>query len=182
MSAPGPNRRPLGYDNWRTPSWLVRTVDAVFSGQVVDISARTEEDSALPYRWKPIGDVWERLPSLEGSGVVAFCNPPYGRELPKWVDFVTKYSIPVLWLVPASTDTQWFKKLWLQADLVVFFTGRLKFTLRGKDEEKSAATIGSALIATKFLHSGGHPVVKLIDTEEEWQLRLILMRFLREGL
>jgi len=175
VSASGPNRRLLGYDYWKSPIWLVKTIDEVFNREIVDISARTEEESALPSHWPSIGDVWGKLSTLEGTNKIAYCNPPYGTALPKWTSFVlSNSSIPVLWLVPCSTDAKWFKNLWQHANLVIFFTGRLDFYRLGREGEKTTPTIGSALVATKFLPPTGDPLVKLVDKGDTESLRIYL--------
>lgn len=46
-----------------------------------------------------------------GGGKRVFCNPPYGRELPKWIkkahDEAEKGALVVM-LIPARTDTRAF--------------------------------------------------------------------------
>lgn len=46
------------------------------------------------------------------SGETVFCNPPYGRELPKWIEKCAKESkhAKVVMLIPARTDTIAFHK------------------------------------------------------------------------
>jgi len=41
-----------------------------------------------------------------------WCNPPYGRELPKFLakGLEASYNLPVVFLLPNSTDTRWFHK------------------------------------------------------------------------
>lgn len=68
--------------------------------------------------------------ALIKNGGVVFCNPPYGRELPKWVkksyEEAKKGSIVVM-LLPARTDTRWFHDyIYGKAD-IRFIKGRLKF-------------------------------------------------------
>ena len=58
-------------------------------------------------------------------------NPPYGKELPKWMH-KAHYSAmndgcTVICLVPARTDTQWWHDYALKADEIRFIKGRLKF-------------------------------------------------------
>lgn len=62
------------------------------------------------------------------SGGLVFVNPPYGRELPAWVDkgrAEADYGCEILMLVPARTDTKWFQTAMF--DAVCFWRGRLKF-------------------------------------------------------
>jgi len=69
-----------------------------------------------------------------GGGRTVFCNPPYGRELGKWVrkayEEAHKPNTKVLLLVPARTDTAWFQDYCLSAPeqvKIYFLRGRLKF-------------------------------------------------------
>lgn len=74
---------------------------------------------------------------LHGSGGLdrpwgdsTYCNPPYGREIGKWI--VKAYTEArggktVVLLVPSRTDTAWFQDYCLKADEIRFIKGRLKF-------------------------------------------------------
>lgn len=45
------------------------------------------------------------------SGNRVFCNPPYGREIAKWVEKAyteSQKGVFIVMLVPARTDTKWF--------------------------------------------------------------------------
>lgn len=65
-------------------------------------------------------------------GEVVFCNPPYGRDLPKWVRkcfFEAMYGgckLAVM-LIPARTDTQWFHDYIYGRAEIRFIRGRLRF-------------------------------------------------------
>ena len=37
-----------------------------------------------------------------------FCNPPYGREIGKWVKKASEAQGVVVMLIPARTDTKYF--------------------------------------------------------------------------
>lgn len=64
-----------------------------------------------------------------GGGQVVFCNPPYGRELPKWVRKCHEESrhATVVMLIPARTDTRWFHDYIYNKAEIRFIKGRLKF-------------------------------------------------------
>jgi hypothetical protein len=74
-----------------------------------------------------------------------FMNPPYGREIIVWVDYLvdqfrrgnTKQAIALL---PARTDTQWFGRL--SEFPVCFVKGRLKFS-----DSQNSAPFPSAIFA-----------------------------------
>ena len=56
-----------------------------------------------------------------------FCNPPYGPEIPK---FLNRWHEPELavYLIPARTDTRWFHEICLpHAAEIRFIKGRLRF-------------------------------------------------------
>lgn len=65
-------------------------------------------------------------------GGAVFCNPPYGREIGKWVKKAFEESqhinFPIVLLIPARTDTSYFHDyIYGKAD-IRFIRGRLRFT------------------------------------------------------
>lgn len=69
--------------------------------------------------------------SQEWKGV-CWCNPPYGREIYKWVrkaSISAKNGATVVMLIPARTDTKWFHEYIYRKEnvKVKFIKGRLKF-------------------------------------------------------
>ena len=72
------------------------------------------------------------------SGHVVFCNPPYGRDIAKWVRkcFREVYcgGCPcAVLLVPARTDTKWFHDYIYHKAEVRFVKGRLRFGGSGEN-------------------------------------------------
>ena len=67
---------------------------------------------------------------LNLGGHRVFCNPPYGREISKWVEKAYKESRKpntlVVMLLPARTDTRWFHDYCVKGE-IEFINGRLKF-------------------------------------------------------
>ena len=64
------------------------------------------------------------------GGQRVFCNPPYGRELPKWVKKCYEESSRaevVVMLIPARTDTSYFHDFIYGKAEIRFIRGRLKF-------------------------------------------------------
>ena len=66
------------------------------------------------------------------SGERVFCNPPYGREIAKWVRkcFDEVYSGGcdlVVALLPARTDTKWFHNYVYNKTEIRFLDKRIKF-------------------------------------------------------
>ena len=76
----------------------------------------TKEDDGLTKPWE---------------GEVVFMNPPYGREIWKWVKKAAmegrKPNTVVVALLPARTDTRWFHDYVLEYGIIYFLRGRLKF-------------------------------------------------------
>ena len=64
-------------------------------------------------------------------GETVFCNPPYGREITKWVEKAYKESQgsdkKIVMLLPARTDTKWFHDYIYGKAEIRFIKGRLKF-------------------------------------------------------
>lgn len=65
------------------------------------------------------------------GGQTVFCNPPYGREISKWVkkcyEESHKDNTTVVMLIPARTDTSYFHDYIYNHAEVRFIRGRLKF-------------------------------------------------------
>lgn len=63
-------------------------------------------------------------------GETVFCNPPYGRELPLWIEKAAKSAgggTTVVMLIPARTDTRAFHDYIYNKAEIRFIRGRLKF-------------------------------------------------------
>lgn len=78
----------------------------------------------------------EEANALEQDWIVeddkdAWCNPPYGRGIIKWITKATeeteKHGTCIVMLLPSRTDTAWFRRVVETADEVRFFKGRLQF-------------------------------------------------------
>lgn len=67
-----------------------------------------------------------------GIGGAVFCNPPYGREIRKWVkkahEEAQKIRYPIVLLIPARTDTSYFHDYIYDKAEIRFIRGRLRFT------------------------------------------------------
>lgn len=71
----------------------------------------TPEDDGLSQNW---------------NGHTVFMNPPYGREIGKWVKKAYESNCYAVCLLPARTDTKWFHDYCLKGE-IIFLKGRLKF-------------------------------------------------------
>ncbi len=63
-------------------------------------------------------------------GRVNFVNPPYGREIGKWLKKgweESRSGKTVVFLIASRTDTKWWHDYVMQASEIRFIKGRLKF-------------------------------------------------------
>lgn len=75
---------------------------------------------------------------------IVFCNPPYGKELPLWVEKAyneNKKGSFVVMLIPARTDTRYFHDYIYKQHEIRFIKGRLKF-----NDGKNPAPFPSMLV------------------------------------
>ena len=83
------------------------------------------------------------------SNDVVFMNPPYGREIKKWIKKAYEESLngaTVVCLIPARTDTMyWHDFIFDKADDIRFLKGRLKF-----GNGKNSAPFPSAIVVYKY--------------------------------
>jgi len=92
------------------------------------------------------------------GGHRAFVNPPYGREIGKWVykclaEVIHGCELAVM-LIPSRTDTRWFHDYILGKAEIRFIRGRLKFIDLDyvgdeKDRKISPAPFPSILVIFK---------------------------------
>ena len=107
----------------------------------LDVCATTEnhkadqffspEDDGLAQEWAPHR---------------CWMNPPYGREIKRWMKKAYSESLKgalVVCLVPARTDTAWFQDYAMRGE-ITFLRGRLKF-----GGSKNSAPFPSAVVVFK---------------------------------
>lgn len=82
------------------------------------------------------------------GGETVFCNPPYGRNIYKWVkksyEESKKENTVVVMLIPARTDTKYFHEFIYHNAEIRFLKGRLKF-----GGSKNAAPFPSMVVIFK---------------------------------
>lgn len=131
-------------DEWSTPQNLFDQLNAIYQF-TLDVCATpenakcnrfyTEADNGLLQPWR--GRVW--------------CNPPYGREIGKWVQCavtateqwgpIGRTADVVVMLLPARTDTRWWHEYVIPYGQITFLRGRLKF-----GGAKTSAPFPSAIV------------------------------------
>ena len=81
------------------------------------------------------------------SNEIVFCNPPYGREIKKWVKKCheeAKKGAEIVLLIPARTDTSYFHDFIYGKTAIRFIRGRLKF-----GDNKNSAPFPSMIVIFK---------------------------------
>lgn len=112
-------------DNWATPQDYFDTIDKEFHFTLDPCADENNHKTPKYYTKKDNGL------TKDWSGQRVFCNPPYGKEISKWVEKAyregTKDHTLVVLLIPARTDTKYFHNFILNRAEIRFVPGRLKF-------------------------------------------------------
>lgn len=107
-------------DMWETPQDFFNKLNKEFNFDV-DVCA-TKENAKC-----------KKFYTLEENGLqqtwtgTCWMNPPYGREISKWVKKASESKATVVCLLPARTDTRWFHEYIYNKAEIRFIKGRLRF-------------------------------------------------------
>ena len=108
-------------DEWETPQYLFDELDQEFHFDI-DVCASIDNHKC------------DRFFSKEKDGLkmdwgreCIWCNPPYGKEIAKWVQKCAYHNGLAVMLLPARTDTRWFHDYIYNKAEIRFIKGRLKF-------------------------------------------------------
>lgn len=145
---------------WETPQWLFDELDAEW-GFTLDPCATAENAKCSKYYTKEQDGLIQ-----DWSGEIVFMNPPYGREIGKWVQKAYEESLKgavVVCLLPSRTDTTWWHEYVMKSDNIKFLRGRLKF-----GGGKNSAPFPSVIVVFKIkgLDAG---IEKILDHLEAVQ-------------
>jgi phage N-6-adenine-methyltransferase len=141
IAPPCHTRTEQSSDSWITPKWLINALGPFDLDPCASISQPwpcaqeqyTEKDNGLLREWK--GFVW--------------LNPPYGRELGKWLNRLALHRNGIA-LVFARTETRdFFINVWPFANAMLFIRGRLTFHYPDGSTSRNGGNSGgpSVLIA-----------------------------------
>ena len=132
-------------DSWETPPSLFNILDMEFNFTLDPCCTKqtakckkffTKEEDGLIQDW---------------SKDIVFVNPPYGREIGKWVEKSyneTKKGAKVVMLIPSRTDTKWFHDFIYNKAEIRFLKGRIRF-LQNKKELNAAPFPAMLIIFNK---------------------------------
>ena len=121
---------------WETPAYLFEEYNYKYHFDL-DICATNENAKCLRYFTKEQDGLRQ-----EWRGV-CWMNPPYGREIGKWVEKAYKSALKgatVVCLLPARTDTSWWHDYCMKGQ-IEFIRGRVKF-----GNSKHGAPFPSAIV------------------------------------
>lgn len=109
---------------WETPQDLFDELDKEFGFRLDPCATDGNTKCPVYFTVKDdgLGQPWRPSP--------VFVNPPYGREIAKWVQKgfeEAQQGAVVVMLLPARTDTRWFHDYCMKAKEIRFLKGRLKF-------------------------------------------------------
>ena len=164
--------------NWATPVDLFNRLNTEFCFDL-DASA-SQHNNKCPYyldeeinaltlsSWHTPPCVKDRdgnLTSAPSPRRSIFLNPPWGREISKWLEKAYAESISpialgptITCLIPACTDTRWWRDYVWKAQEVRLITGRPKFV---RDDGHTGPSPKGAAICIFTPWSSGPPKVEL---------------------
>ena len=126
-------------DLWSTPQELYDTYNQTYNFEL-DVCATKDNAKCSKYYTKEEDGL-----SQDWTGTI-WMNPPYGREIGKWMKKAYEASLTgatIVCLVPSRTDTKWWHNYAMYGD-ITFIKGRLKF-----GNAKNSAPFPSAIVIFK---------------------------------
>lgn len=141
--------------HWETPQELFEELDREFKFNI-DVCASHQNRKCSRYISKSEDALKMSWSIYETAPTHCFMNPPYGREIIKFIQKAYIESLKgnlVVCLVPARTDTRWWSIFWDRENHrpkenveVRFLSGRVKFK---KDGSINNAPFPSAIVIMK---------------------------------
>ena len=136
--------------DWCTPIDFFNELNKEFNF-VLDAAATDETAKCKDYFTPETDGLKQSWKRTDGA---VFCNPPYGREIGKWVkkayEESTKHNTTIVLLIPARTDTAYFHNYIYKRAEIRFIRGRLKFT-----DENGIAGDAAPFPSMVVIYTGG---------------------------
>lgn len=126
---------------WETPQDLFDALDKEFHFTLDPCSTDANAKCAKHYTKEHDGL------SQDWTGETVYCNPPYGREMSKWIRKCYEHFIrggTAVMLIPARTDTKAFHEYIYGKAEIRFLRGRLRF-----NNSKNSAPFPSMIVIYK---------------------------------
>lgn len=121
-------------NEWETPQDLYDKLDEEFHFNLDPCS--TDKNHKCKNYFTIKDDGLSKYWFVEG-GARVFVNPPYGKEIKKWVkkcyeESKKEYVDVIVMLIPARTETKYFHDYIYHKAEIRFIKGRIKFCIDGK--------------------------------------------------
>ena len=131
MSKSQPILRQPQSSDWATPIELFAEYDALYHFTLDVCSSHALNWQLCPRFYSPYDNGLHR----SWQAQTCWMNPPYGREIAKWVRKAhlewIKGNCTIVALLPARTDMRWFHDYVLHVADLEFLQGRVRFSLYG---------------------------------------------------
>lgn len=124
-------------NEWETPQELFNSLDNHYHF-TLDVCATPENAKCKKFFTQADNGLIQ-----DWSNDICFMNPPYGKEIGKWMEKAYSSNATVICLVPARTDTRWWHDFAMNGT-IRFLKGRLKF-----NGHKNSAPFPSAIVIFK---------------------------------
>lgn len=128
-------------DEWGTPKDLFDKLNEIY-GFTLDVCASELNYKCEKYFTKEIDGLEQ-----DWSKDVCWMNPPYGRDISKWMKKALDESLrgaTVVCLVPSRTDTAWWHDFAVKGE-ITFLRGRVKF-VSADGKATNPAPFASAIV------------------------------------
>jgi len=126
-----------GRYEWETPPEFFESVNSEFNF-TCDVCATPDKTKVPENFYTP-----EQNGLLQKWNGVCWMNPPYGRDISKWVAKAKRErenGTTTVCLLPSRTDNAWWHQHVMEADEIRFLRGRLKF-VGARDSAKFASCL-----------------------------------------
>lgn len=119
-------------DMWSTPQWLFNELNGkyIFNIDVCAVSENAKCEIYFTPEIDGLSKPWVDVAKSLCLQPVFWMNPPYGRQIGKWIKKAYdehQKGATVVCLLPAKTDTKWFHNYIYGKAEITFIKGRLKF-------------------------------------------------------
>jgi phage N-6-adenine-methyltransferase len=116
-------------DNWETPWHIFDHIDKVMNF-TIDAAANKDNTKCMAF-WS----ISDNGLAQDWSHNIVWCNPPYLNQAHvKWVKKAITEDTPSCLLIPATVETKlWQKFVFVHANALLFFDGRIKFLHNGEE-------------------------------------------------
>lgn len=121
-------KKSLDSIEWETPPEIFNPINSEFNF-TIDVCANQQNKKCEKFFDKTQNGL-----SQDWDNEICWCNPPYGRDVKKWVRKAyeqSKRNTTTVLLIPCKTNTNWWHDLIIPFAEVRFIRGRVRFIQNG---------------------------------------------------